>query len=162
MRYVLIFLLTVFSVIFHSSVQPEVSQNVILGDMPALLTISVGLFLGPALGAATGFATGLFLDLSLTSVVGVGILTYTLTGYLAGILEQNLHAEDRVHLSAMIVALTLFKYFINGLLFVLVGLGIKVVPFLAIGIWPALANGVLFFLFFYRFNRFTHERIDRI
>lgn len=162
MRYLIVFLLVVFSVVFHSSVQPEISEHAILGDMPTLLTISVGLFLGPAFGAATGFITGLFLDLSLTSVVGVGILTYTITGYLAGILEQNLHAEDRVHLSVMIVVLTLLKYFINGLLFVLVGLGVKAIPFLLIGISPALVNGVLFFIFFYRFNTFAHERIDRI
>lgn len=162
MRYLLIFLMVLFSVIFHSSVQPEVSQRFILGDMPTLLTISVGLFLGPALGAVTGFITGLFVDLSLTSVVGVGILTYTFTGYLSGILEQNLHADDRSQLSVMVVLLTLFKYLINGLLFVLAGLGVKAVPFLQLGIWPALINGILFFLLFNRFIRLADERIDKV
>lgn len=161
MRYLLVFILIISSVIFHSTVQPELSQKLILGDMPTLLTLVTGLFMGPASGAAIGFATGLLIDLSLSSVVGVGVLTYTMTGYLAGIMEQNLHAEERTHLSIMIIGLTLTKFFLNGFFMVLAGLGVQALPYLGTAIAPSLVNGLMFFILFGPISRLAAEKLGR-
>lgn len=161
MRIAVILILIILSVILHSSVQPAISQRFILGDLPVLVVICTGLFLGPAAGALTGFLTGLLNDLTLSSVVGIGLLTYTLVGYLAGIFEQNLKANERGVLALMVAFLTMSKYIMYGLLMSLAGLGTHVLPMLAISVWPAVVNGMLLFIVYNLLSSLAGQKIGQ-
>lgn len=133
------------SVIVQSSIQPVISQRFIMFDLPILVTIGMGVFVSPFAGCLTGFATGLFQDLSTGTIVGLGALSFTITGYFAGIIEQNIKAEERLALAILFAAMTVLKYVVSGILIGLAGLGFKPLSYLYISILPALVNGILLY-----------------
>lgn len=148
MRFILFALIIILSVSFQSSVQPLVSQKFVFFDFPALITIATGIFVSPFAGCLTGFFTGLFQDLSTGAVVGLGMLTFTITGYAAGVIEQNIKADERFALAVLMAALTVLKYAVSGMLTGLAGMGFKLLPFLYMSILPAMINGLLFYILF--------------
>lgn len=146
MRFILLALLIILSVAIQSSIQPFVSQRFIIFDLPVLITIGMGVFVSPFAGCVAGFATGLFQDLSTGTIVGLGALSFTITGYLAGVIEQNIKAEERFALAVLFFAMTVLKYVFSGFLIGLAGLGFKPLPYFYMSILPAIMNGIILLL----------------
>ena len=58
-----------------------------------LVVVTLALVEGPGAGAVAGFAAGLIFDLLGVGPVGPMVLVLTVTGYLAGLLHENMFAE---------------------------------------------------------------------
>lgn len=58
-----------------------------------LVVITLSFVEGPSAGAIAGFAAGLLLDLLSTGPIGAWALVLSVTGYTAGMLQENLFAE---------------------------------------------------------------------
>lgn len=62
-------------------------------NIPLLVVITLGFVQGPSAGAIAGFAAGLALDLIGTGPVGAWALVLSVTGYVTGMLQENMFAE---------------------------------------------------------------------
>jgi rod shape-determining protein MreD len=67
----------------------------VVPDLPVLLAIGVGLVGGPDRGAATGFSIGLLFDLFLETPLGLSALVFSIVGFAAGIIGQNIVRASR-------------------------------------------------------------------
>lgn len=72
---------------------PHLAVAQITPNFPLLVVITLAFVESPSAGALTGFSAGLVLDLLGQGPVGAWALVFTLTGYTAGMLQENLFAE---------------------------------------------------------------------
>ena len=88
-----------------------------------LVVVTIALVEGPGPGAAVGFTAGLIFDLLGSGPVGPMILVLTLTGYLAGLMHENMFAEGwLLPLTVMAIA-SLSAEVAYGLILILLGSG---------------------------------------
>ncbi len=62
-------------------------------DFLLLVVITLAILEGPTAGSVSGFSAGLLFDLLGTGVVGPAALVFAVTGYVAGLMKENLFAE---------------------------------------------------------------------
>lgn len=72
---------------------PHLAIGNVMPNFPVLVVITLSFVEGPSAGAVAGFAGGLVLDLLGTGPVGAWALVLSVTGYMGGMLQENLFAE---------------------------------------------------------------------
>lgn len=75
---------------------PHLAIARVTPSLPLLVVVTLALVQGPSSGATAGFVAGVVLDLLGSGPVGAWALVLSLTGYLAGMLHENLFAEGWV------------------------------------------------------------------
>ena len=88
-----------------------------------LVVVTIALVEGPRPGAAVGFAAGLIFDLLGSGPVGPMILVLTLTGYLAGLMHENMFAEGWLLPLTVLAIASLSAEVAYGLILILLGSG---------------------------------------
>lgn len=79
--------------ILQAGLAPYMAIGGITPNFLLLVTVTIALVQGPAAGCSAGFACGLIFDLLGSGPVGPMILVLSVTGYLAGLLHENMFAE---------------------------------------------------------------------
>jgi rod shape-determining protein MreD len=74
-------------------IAPHLAVFGVVPNLLLLVVITLAFVEGPSAGAVAGFAGGLLLDLAGTAPVGAWALVLAVTGYTAGMLQENLFAE---------------------------------------------------------------------
>ena len=73
----------------------------VTGSALAVAPVAAGLVGGPDRGALVGFVAGLLIDAFLTTPFGLTALVWTVTGYVIGLLGQNLIRSSRLAVVAL-------------------------------------------------------------
>ena len=71
---------------------PHMAIAGVVPNLLLLVVITLAFVEGPRAGAVSGFAAGLLLDLLSSTPVGAWALVLTATGYVSGMLQENLFA----------------------------------------------------------------------
>lgn len=74
-------------VLLQTAVFPYLRVAGVVPDLGLVATVAIGYHEGAELGAVFGFASGLAMDLFLQTPMGLGALSFALTGYLVGTLQ---------------------------------------------------------------------------
>jgi rod shape-determining protein MreD len=72
---------------------PHIAIGNIVPNILLLVVVTLSFVEGPSAGAVAGFVAGLLLDLLSTGPVGAWALVLSATGYVGGMLQENLFAE---------------------------------------------------------------------
>jgi len=72
---------------------PYISFGGVTPNFLLLVVVTLALTMGPSEGASSGFAAGLVFDLIGTGPLGPMALVLAITGYLAGLLHEQMFAE---------------------------------------------------------------------
>jgi len=72
---------------------PHIAISNVVPNVLLLVVITLAFVEGPSAGAVAGFVAGLLLDLLSTGPVGAWALVLSATGYMGGMLQENLFAE---------------------------------------------------------------------
>ena len=72
---------------------PHLAVFGVVPNLFLLVVITLSFVEGPVAGAVAGFAAGLLFDLLGAEPVGAWALVLTVTGYVGGMLQENLFAE---------------------------------------------------------------------
>ncbi len=79
--------------VLQAALAPYLSIGQVVPNFLLLVVVTIALVEGPAPGAAVGFSAGLIFDLLGSGPVGPMMIVLTLTGYLAGLMHENMFAE---------------------------------------------------------------------
>lgn len=79
--------------VLQVAIAPHVAIGRVVPNVLLLVVITLAFFEGSEAGLYGGFATGLLLDLLGTGPVGVWALVLAVTGYVSGLVAQNVFAE---------------------------------------------------------------------
>jgi len=79
--------------LLQAGLAPYMAIGGVVPNFLLLVVVTLALVEGPAAGASVGFACGLIFDLLGSGPVGPMILVLAVTGYLAGLLHENMFAE---------------------------------------------------------------------
>ena len=79
--------------LLQAGLAPYLAIIGVVPDFLLLVVVTLALVEGPSAGAAAGFAAGLIFDLLGSGPVGPMVLVLVVTGYLAGLLHENMFAE---------------------------------------------------------------------
>ena len=118
------------------------------GFRPHLLLVLVILYAfgrGPSAGAACGFVAGLLEDLVSGGIVGVGVASLLITGYVAGILHRHIIAESRALALILVALLTVSQQVFYLLLLLLLGIGLPLSEGVPGRMLPVIATNVAIF-----------------
>lgn len=116
-------------------VAPYVAIGGVTPNFLLIAVVTIALAAGPNEGVVAGFAGGLLFDLLSTSALGPMTLVLTVTGYMAGLLHEQLFAEGWLLPLTVLGIASLISETAYALLLALVGVP---VPF-----WSALFTKVL-------------------
>jgi len=116
MRYVILFVLTLFFALFNTSFISYISILSVLPDIFLVYVICIGLLDGSITAGIFGALGGLFIDTTAGSVLGMYTLIYLLIGILSGIKIRDLANEDVIKPLVFTSAATL----ISGILVMLI------------------------------------------
>ena len=72
---------------------PYISIGRIVPNFILLVVVTLALVEGPTAGAGVGFAGGLLFDVLGTGPIGPMAIVLTVTGYIAGLMHENMFAE---------------------------------------------------------------------
>jgi rod shape-determining protein MreD len=79
--------------LLQAGLAPYMAIGGVAPNFLLLVVVTIALVEGPAAGCSAGFAAGLIVELLGTGPVGPMVLVLSVTGYLAGLLHENLFAE---------------------------------------------------------------------
>lgn len=79
--------------LLQAGLAPYMAIGGIVPNFLLLVTVTLALVEGPAAGCSVGFACGLIFDLLGAGPVGPMVLVLSVTGYLAGLMHENMFAE---------------------------------------------------------------------
>lgn len=102
---------------------PHLSIAGVTPNFPLLVVITLAFVEGPSAGALTGFSAGLVLDLLGQGPIGAWALVFTVTGYTAGMLQENLFAEGWLAPVTVAIIAGLVADFSYLLLLTVIGVG---------------------------------------
>jgi rod shape-determining protein MreD len=83
-------LLLILIVLLQTAVLPYARVADVVPDLGLVATVAIAYYEGPELGAIFGFASGLAMDLFLQTPLGLGALSFALTGYFIGVVQGAL------------------------------------------------------------------------
>lgn len=81
------------AMLLQAGLAPYIGVAGVVPNFLLLVVVTLALATGPNEGAVVGFAAGLGFDLLSTMALGPMALVLTLTGYLAGLLHEQMFAE---------------------------------------------------------------------
>lgn len=120
-RAVLLAVLVVTGLALETSVFGSLTLTGTKPELLLLITVALAMGDGPAFGATAGFVFGLATDLVLAQPAGVTALTFTLAGYLVGIVRQSLQRPSAWLPMAMVSATTFAAVLFYGSMSYLLG-----------------------------------------
>ncbi len=109
--------------LLQTMLAPYLAIGSVVPNFMLLVVVTLALVEGPAAGCAVGFAGGLIFDLLGTGPVGPMVLVLTVTGYLAGLMHENMFAEGWLLPMTVLAAAALGSELAYGLLLDLLGAG---------------------------------------
>ncbi|MEP6623400.1 MAG: rod shape-determining protein MreD, partial [Acidimicrobiia bacterium] len=116
-RLIRLALLLILLTVLQTAVFPHLRVAGVVPDLGLVAAVAIGVRYGPETGAAFGFAAGLASDLFLQTPLGLAALSFALTAYLVGAMQNTLARPAHWVRPAIAVSAGL----VAGLLFV--GLG---------------------------------------
>lgn len=81
------------AIVLQITLAPHLAIGSVTPNFPLLVVVTLSFVEGPSAGAIAGFVAGLMLDLLSSGPVGAWAFVLSLTGYFAGMLQENLFAE---------------------------------------------------------------------
>ena len=102
---------------------PYIAIAGVVPNILQLVVVTLALVEGPAAGASAGFAAGLLFDLLGAGPVGPMVLVLTVTGYMSGLLHENMFAEGWLLPLTVLAIASLASALAYGLLLDLLGAG---------------------------------------
>ena len=109
--------------VLQAALAPYLAIGQVVPNFLLLVVITIALVEGPAPGAAVGFSAGLIFDLLGSGPVGPMLLVLTLTGYLTGLMHENMFAEGWLLPLTVLAVATLSAEVAYGLILILLGSG---------------------------------------
>jgi rod shape-determining protein MreD len=110
--------------ILQAALAPYLSIGQVVPNFLLLVVVTIALVEGPGPGAAVGFSAGLVFDLLGSGPVGPMMIVLTLTGYLAGLMHENMFAEGWLLPLSVLAIASLSAEVAYGLILILLGSGI--------------------------------------
>ena len=102
---------------------PYIAIAGVVPNVLQLVVVTLALVEGPAAGATAGFAAGLLFDLLGAGPVGPMVLVLTVTGYMAGLLHENMFAEGWLLPLTVLAIASLASALAYGVLLDILGAG---------------------------------------
>jgi rod shape-determining protein MreD len=109
--------------VLQAGLAPYISIGGVSPNFLLLVVVTIALVSGPASGASAGLASGLIFDLLGTGPVGPMALVLTVTGYLAGLLHEQMFAEGWLQPLTVLAVAALGTEIAYGLILGLLGEG---------------------------------------
>jgi rod shape-determining protein MreD len=109
--------------VLQAALAPYLAIGQVVPNFLLLVVVTIALVEGPGPGAAVGFSAGLIFDLLGSGPVGPMILVLTLTGYLTGLVHENMFAEGWLLPLTVLGIATLSAEVAYGLILLLLGSG---------------------------------------
>ena len=109
--------------VLQAGLAPYLSIGGVVPNFLLLVVITIALVEGPTSGAVVGFSAGLIFDLLGSGPVGPMLLVLTLTGYLTGLMHENMFAEGWLLPLTVLAIATLSAEVAYGLILILLGAG---------------------------------------
>jgi len=107
----------------QAGLAPYMAIGQVVPNFLLLVVVTIALVEGPGAGAGVGFAAGLIFDLMGSGPVGPMLLVLTLTGYLAGLMHENMFAEGWLLPLTVLAIATLSAEVAHGLILALLNAG---------------------------------------
>lgn len=130
-----------------------------------LIVVATYAFLeGPTAGVLAGFLGGLFQDLLLIRGVGLNIISKTMVGYLAGLVERTLFGTSSLLPTAVMFVVSLINQVLYIVTSFIVGDNIEIwLAFRTIILPSAIyTSGVTYLIFSWLTRFFSHERQETV
>ncbi|MDR3686086.1 MAG: rod shape-determining protein MreD [Coriobacteriia bacterium] len=102
---------------------PYIAIGGVVPDFLLLVVVTLALVEGPAAGASAGFAAGLIFELIGSGPVGPMVLVLAVTGYMAGLLHENMFAEGWLLPLTVLAVASIASTLAYGLMLDLLGVG---------------------------------------
>jgi rod shape-determining protein MreD len=102
---------------------PYIAIGGVVPDFLLLVVVTLALVEGPTAGASAGFAAGLIFELIGSGPVGPMVLVLAVTGYMAGLLHENMFAEGWLLPLTVLAVASLASTLAYGLMLDLLGVG---------------------------------------
>jgi len=109
--------------LLQAGLAPYVAIGGVVPDFLLLVVVTLALVEGPAAGASAGFAAGLIFELLGSGPVGPMVLVLTVTGYMAGLLHENMFAEGWLLPLTVLAVASIGSTLAYGLMLDLLGVG---------------------------------------
>ena len=109
--------------VLQAGLAPYLSIGGVVPNFLLLVVITIALVEGPTSGAVVGFSAGLIFDLLGSGPVGPMLLVLTLTGYLTGLMHENMFAEGWLLPLTVLAIATLSAEVAYGLILILLDSG---------------------------------------
>ncbi len=111
------------AVLLQAGLAPYLTIFGVTPNFLLLFTVTIALVAGPREGAVSGFAAGLLFDLLGSGAVGPMALVLAVTGYLAGLMHEQMFAEGWLLPLTVLFVASLGSEIAYGLLNDLLGAG---------------------------------------
>jgi rod shape-determining protein MreD len=109
------------ALLLQAGVAPYLAIGPVTPNFMLLVALTVALTSGPTAGTSTGFAAGLLFDLLGSGAVGPMALVLAITGYVAGLMHEQMFAEGWLLPLTVLFFAALATELAHGLLLVLLG-----------------------------------------
>ena len=93
-RYITIFVLLIINFLLQTTVFRYIEVAHMVPNLILVVTVAAGLLYGRKCGIFAGVISGLLTDALYGSVIGIGILIYSVVGYLCGAASKLYFEED--------------------------------------------------------------------
>ena len=102
---------------------PYIAIGGVVPDFLLLVVVTLARVEGPTAGASAGFAAGLIFELIGSGPVGPMVLVLAVTGYMAGLLHENMFAEGWLLPLTVLAVASIASTLAYGLMLDLLGVG---------------------------------------
>lgn len=116
-------LILVAAVVAQVAIAPHLAIAGVVPNILLLVVLTLALVGGRTQGVVVGFVAGLLADLLGTGVIGVAALVFTVIGYMAGSLQENMFAEGWLLPVSVVLIASLLAEFSYALVLALLGEG---------------------------------------
>jgi len=109
--------------LLQAGLAPYLAIGGVVPNFLLVVVVTLALVEGPAAGASAGFAAGLIFELLGSGPVGPMVLVLTVTGYMAGLLHENMFAEGWLLPLTVLAIASIASTLAYGLMLDLLGAG---------------------------------------
>ena len=109
--------------LLQAGLAPYLAIGGVVPNFLLVVVVTLALVEGPAAGASAGFAAGLIFELLGSGPVGPMVLVLTVTGFMAGLLHENMFAEGWLLPLTVLAIASIASTLAYGLMLDLLGAG---------------------------------------
>ena len=135
--------------LLQAGLAPYVAIGGVTPNFLLIVTVTLALLEGPVAGCSVGFACGLVFDLLGAGPIGPMALVLTVTGYLAGLLHENMFAEGWLLPMTVLAVAALGSEIAYGIILIVLGAGGPLLVAFATKMLPAAVYNTALGLLFY-------------